>query len=159
MKKVFAFFLALCVLTCSFASVAVEAPPKKASDVYLTVGKNGEQVSLLELSQMKVSELEALTGKDMRLLDKAAFKIAQRDLRKSINEDGTFNSKKMEKLAKRAGEGGGFHLGGFALGFLVGLIGVLIAYLINDDKKSTRVKWAWIGFGIFLVLYLALILA
>jgi len=38
---------------------------------------------------------------------------------------------------KRAGDGSlAFYIGGFALGFLLGLIGVLIAYLINDDKKA-----------------------
>ncbi len=25
---------------------------------------------------------------------------------------------------------------------------VIIAYLINDEKKHNRVKWAWIGWGI-----------
>jgi hypothetical protein len=47
----------------------------------------------------------------------------------------------------------------FALGFLLGLIGLLIAYLINDDYKHNRVKWAWIGFGIVVVLNIILIAA
>ncbi len=41
----------------------------------------------------------------------------------------------------------------------MGLIGVLIAYLINDDNKSNRVKWAWIGFGAFVVIYLVILLS
>ena len=47
----------------------------------------------------------------------------------------------------------GFHLGGFALGFLIGPIGVLIAYLIDDDKKRNRVKWAWIGLIAWVVIF------
>ena len=55
----------------------------------------------------------------------------------------------------RDGEGQtGFHAGGFFLGLLLGLIGVLIAYLINDDKHRNRVKWAWIGWGVIVVLVL-----
>lgn len=49
----------------------------------------------------------------------------------------------------------GFHAGGFFLGLLLGVIGVIIAYLINDEKKHNRVKWAWIGWGVWVVLLIA----
>jgi len=45
------------------------------------------------------------------------------------------------------------------LGFLLNLVGVLIAYLIKDDYKSNRVKWAWIGLGLNIGLTLILALA
>ena len=51
----------------------------------------------------------------------------------------------------------GFHSGGFFLGLLVGLIGVIIAYIIKDEKKKNRVKWAWIGWGVWVVIALILI--
>jgi len=66
--------------------------------------------------------------------------MTQKQLRKTINRDGTFNQKKAEKFLSRYADGSsGFHAGGFFLGFLLGLIGVLIAYLIKDDKKKNRV--------------------
>ena len=37
---------------------------------------------------------------------------------------------------------------------LVVAIGVLIAYIINDDNHHRRVKWAWVGFGIFVAVLL-----
>jgi hypothetical protein len=99
-----------------------------------------------------------VTGKKMTFVKKIQFKLAQRKLRKSINEDGTFNNKKLEKVFQDEMSGTtGFHLGGFALGLFLFVIGVLIAYLIDDEKKSNRVKWAWIGaavsllFGIFFI--------
>ena len=157
MKKILVLFVALTVLFTSFAAVTVEAPPTKASEIFLPVGKSGQKISLLELSQISVKDFEALSGQKMKFFEKAGFKLAQRDLRKSINEDGTLNNKNLDKLLKKADDGsGGFHLGGFALGFLLGLIGVLVAYLINDDKKRTRVKWAWLGVATILVLYLLL---
>jgi hypothetical protein len=30
----------------------------------------------------------------------------------------------------------------------------LIAYLIKDDKKATRVKWGWLGACVALVIWL-----
>jgi hypothetical protein len=94
----------------------------------------------------------------MNLAERMSFKLAQRQLRGSINADGTVNSKKLANVVKKADGTTGFHVGGFTLGFLLGLIGVLIAYLINDDKKKNRVKWSWIGAGVGLLLWLLLII-
>ena len=153
MKKIILLFTALCFVVSSFAAFTLEAPLVKASEVYITVGKNGEKISLLDLSRMKVKDLQELTGKKMKFFDKIGFTIAQKKLRESINSDGTFSQKKMQKFFKKADDGtSGFHIGGFALGFLLGLIGVLIAYLINDDKKKNRVKWSWIGLAVIVVI-------
>jgi hypothetical protein len=92
-----------------------------------------------------MSGLQTLTERKMNFTERISFRIAQKKLRKNIAADGTIEKKKLEKFfLKRSGETG-FHVGGFALGFFLGLIGVLIAYLINDDYKRNRVKWAWIG--------------
>ena len=49
-----------------------------------------------------------------------------------------------------------FSIGGLVLGLLLGIIGVLIAYLIGD---SAVIKWAWIGFAIWVgIVLLVLIL-
>ena len=107
---------------------------------------------------MKVGEYEQFTGKKMSFFKKVHFKIAQKKLRQSINADGTIRNKKMERMFNTGMDGTtGFHLGGAALGLFLFVIGVLIAYLIDDEKKANRVKWAWIGaavallFGIFFI--------
>jgi hypothetical protein len=106
---------------------------------------------------MKVADLEKMTGKKMSFLRRVEFKLAQRKLRHSINADGTLNNKKVAMMANQTMDGEtGFHIGGFALGLFLCLIGVLIAYLIDDSKKSNRVKWSWIGAGVFVVIVLLL---
>jgi hypothetical protein len=159
MKKILALFVALSILTSSFASVIPTEAPKKASEIFVPIGKTGKQISLLDLSQISLKDFEVVSGQKLKFAEKISFKLAQKQIRNSINSDGTLNNKKLEKVLTRPAGETGFHLGGFALGFLLGLIGVLIAYLIKDDYKSNRVKWAWIGLGVIVVLSILLALA
>ena len=154
MKKVLALLTMLVFVTSTFASFNLTEPVKKATEIFIPIGKSGSQISLMDLSQIKVKEFESLFGQKMKFVDKVGFKIAQRELRKSINTDGTLDGKKLNKLAKKMAVGDGFNIGGFALGFLLGPIGILIAYIISDDNKAARTKWAWIGFGVWLALLL-----
>ena len=157
MKKFFALFMAIALMVTSFAAVGVVTPPpKKATELFIPIGNSGQKISLMDLSYIKVKEYEALSGRDMKMADKVMFKLAQRELRKSISPDGTVNSKKLAKVVKKVDSSTGFHIGGFALGFLLGLVGVLIAYLLNDANKSNRVKWSWIGLGALVVLVILL---
>jgi hypothetical protein len=154
MRKVSLLIVALFTLTASFATSRPASAPLKASAILLPVGNTGKTISLLDLSEISVKEFQKITGKKMSFADRMGFKLAQRNLRNSINNDGTVNNKKLTKMVTKADGTSGFHIGGFALGFLLGLIGVLIAYLINDDKKKNRVKWAWLGLLAWVVIVL-----
>ncbi len=127
----------------------------RADQVLIPINKQGQVVSLADLAVMKVKDYEQLTGRHLNLVQHFAFRAVQHKLQNSINPDGTLNNKRFQKFFHgKVDELSGFHLGGFALGFLLGLIGVLIAYLINDGKKHQRVKWAWIG----LIAWVAIVL-
>lgn len=160
MKKLFMSFCAVVVLisASAFSGKPVGKGDLKASEILMPVGNKGQTISLLELSTISRGDLESLTGKKMNFTQKLAFKGAQKKLRNSINNDGYVTDKKVKKFFKADG-GSGFHLGGFALGFFLGLIGVIVAYVLNDDLKSQRVKWAWIGLGAAIVLSLIVIVA
>ncbi len=140
-----------------FASVSpgkMNSENPKASELFFPVGSTGNKISLKDLSEISRKDFEELSGHKMKGGQKIAFKAAQKKLRGMIDEDGRVHNQTLKKAA--AGES--FHIGGFALGFVLGLIGVLIAYLINDDKKSKRVRWAWIGLGVWVVIVLIAIL-
>ena len=150
-------YLAL-LLSISFATSPIVVPPVKklnAAEIFLPIGNTGKKISLLDFSKIKKYDLELLTGRKMKFFEGIAFKAGQKKLRHSINPDGTIENKKLGKFfSKRAGGEEGFHAGGFFLGLILGVIGVLIAYLIKDEKKRNRVKWAWIGWGIWIVIVL-----
>jgi hypothetical protein len=161
MKKILLFFAALAVFTSSFAFSGFSSLPKKADDVYIPIGTTGLRISLKDLSTIDVKDFEKLSGRHLNFFDKLGFKLAQKKLRNSIKPDGTIDNKRLNKLLELGDHSTGFHLGGFALGFLLSIIGVLLAYVIGGEEevKRNRVKWAWIGFGLFVVIYLVLILA
>jgi hypothetical protein len=185
MKRVFTCLIAFCIASNSYftASAAVSSstalpvtanatvsaadpgvlrpsPVMKATDLRLPVGHTGKFINLQDLATIKVADFEKMTGKKMGFLRRMEFKLAQRDLRHSINKDGTVDSKKLARLASGYyDDDNSFHFGGFALGFFLGLIGILIAYLINDDNHHRRVKWAWWGFGIWIALLLVIVAA
>jgi hypothetical protein len=143
------------VPTSTTASSTAPAPAMKATEVRIPVGNTGKFVTLQELATIKAADFEKLTGKKMGLMRRFEFKLAQRKLRRSINADGTINNQRLAIMAQKDMDGTtGFHLGGFALGFFLWPIGVLIAYLITDAKHDNRVKWAWIGFGVGVILLL-----
>ena len=159
MKKILILLLSVVLFTQSFGAASTTVTTLKADQITLPIGSTGKTISLAELSTISVKDFQLLTGKHMSLFNKALFKIEQRKLRKSINDDGTINNNALKNLAKKDIDNSeGFNLGGFALGFLLGLIGVLIAYLIGGDNQHNRTKWAWIGFGIYVAILLVVLL-
>lgn len=158
MRKFLVLAIIFLSLNISFASIPVIIPALKVSEIFILVGKTGQKISLFELSRIKIKDFEILRGQKMKFFDRLTFKAAQKKVRDNINNDGTINSKKFDKYFKKSGESG-FSIGGFALGFLLGLIGILIVYLINDNNvnKKNMVKWAWIGFGAWVAIILVLI--
>jgi hypothetical protein len=108
MKRFLVLLIAISVFTTSFASgLSIIVPARKATEIMIPVGKSGEKISLMELTQIKVKDFEKLTGQNMKLAGKVGFKLAQKQLAKSINPDGTVNSKKLVAMmgkAKKADE-------------------------------------------------------
>jgi len=151
MKKAFILFLLMAVVSATYSStntipVSSKDPSIKATDVYVPIGKNGQLISLMDLSEISVKDFEKLSGKKMKMMEKVKFKMKQRELKKNINYDGSFSKKRVEKYFNNAALlGGAISLSGLALGLFLNLIGVLIAYLITTGDKKGRITWAWIG--------------
>jgi hypothetical protein len=164
MKKVIVLFAFISIFssvnsTTNLTSLSVARHPLKANEVYLPVGETGHLISLMDLSRISVKDFETLSRKKMKSFEKVSFKLGQHQLKKSINEDGTFNKKSIEKyLSAPVGPGGGFSLVGLLLGLFLSLLGVLIAYVIAGADKRSRVTWAWIGAAISLIIWGAILI-
>ncbi len=143
--------LAFALMIFTIPSSAVVVPPtepikSESTSVSPLAGMNVEE--FLALTPKKYKEL---TGEKLSLTKKISLKIAQKKIKKAIKNNEKIDSTTMANAV----DTGDFNIGGFILGLLLSVIGVLIAYLIGD---SSVIKWAWIGFGIALVIYLIAIL-
>ena len=138
MKKILGLFIALSVLTSSFASGIASSPgssklsPLNASELMIPIGKDGKKISLLDLSQIRLKEFEKLSGHKMNFGEKIKFRIAQNQLAKSINQDNTVNVKKMNSLkpSKRATERSKKYLRTWLVLLLIAVVCVLLALII-----------------------------
>lgn len=139
MKKLLLFATLLFGLQFSFASLPTVNDDGAASK---ETKKTMQRAAMEEFSKMTVAQYEQIRGKKMNFFERMSFKMSQ---------------KKAKHMLKKAdAESEGFNIGGFALGFLLGLLGVLIAYLASHD--SNLHKWSWIGLGASVVLSLIIFL-
>lgn len=130
----------------SYALIAPSSTPAPSTE-NATLSKMSVD-DFLKLSPKKYREL---TGEKLSLTQKLSLKLAQKELKKAIKTKAFVD----ESIKSTAIDTSDFNLGGFILGLLLSVVGVLIAYLIND---STVIKWAWIGFGISAIIWLLAII-
>lgn len=99
----------------------------------------------LKLTPEKYYEL---TGKKMKLSQKISLKLAQWKVKRMLKKGKTVDLMAMRQKGIDTSD---FNIAGFLLGFFLSLIGVLIAYLIDDEAI---IKWAWLGAGLSAILWL-----
>jgi hypothetical protein len=112
-------------------------------------------VTVDALVKMNSREFAEVIGHKLSLKEKVVFRIAQRELRKEIKREGIQSDATLDVQQMMADGEKNFYFGGFILGLLLGLIGVLIAYLMKKDKAFIRSTW--IGWGAWVVLLVILL--
>lgn len=133
----------------SFATIEPSSPPLKSENAAASPLENFTVQDFLALTPKKYKEL---TGQKLSLTQKISLKIAQKKMKRAIK-----NNESIDVNAAMADgfDTSDFNIGGFVLGLLLSVIGVLIAYLIGDTNV---IKWAWVGFGVFFVIFLLAVL-
>lgn len=122
MKKVF-FFLAMLLFSIgSYANIS----PISEDNVELT-----QQLSIDDILNLESVDIEQKINRKLRLKDKVALNFAKRQIKKSQKKG--IDNETIERSLKE----GDFSMdwGSFFLGFLLGLIGLLLVYLIKDGDK------------------------
>jgi hypothetical protein len=155
MKKI---SLLIAILFMAFslnASVIIKSGNPPSDQVMLPLFNSGKMISLSKFMSLKPSDYRELTGKKMSFKERISLKLFQHHFQNSINTDGTVDLQKF----KADEDDSGHAIGWFALGFLLGIIGLIIALVINDDNRHDRIKWTLIGFGAWIAILLIIIAA
>jgi hypothetical protein len=122
-------------------------PPKSES----TVAAPFAGMSVDDFLSLTPKKYKELTGEKLSITQKISLKLAQKKIKRALKNNEKIDSETMANAVDTSD----FNIGGFVLGLLLSVIGVLIAYLIGD---TSVIKWAWIGFGVFLVIFLLAVL-
>ena len=92
----------------------------------------------------------------MSFKQRMALRMAQRNLKKEIKNN-SIDENSIMNYDEAMGNGeSSFKIGGFLLGFFLGLIGVGLAYIFSSD--SDFIKSTWKGLGAWVILLLVLVL-
>ena len=94
-------------------------------------------------SKLSPKEYGNMRGKKLNFFERLSFKATQNRMKKQLR-------------AADSGESEGVNWAGLGLGFFLGLLGVLGAYIFSDDKNF--IKWTWIGCGVWLLIVLLIII-
>lgn len=110
-----------------------------------------------QVLSMNAHTFSKAIGHRMTLKERLSFQVARRGLREAIRDNGLRGDTPVDLQQLMADGERGFQFGGFILGLLLGLIGVLIAYWMKRDKGFIRS--AWIGWGVWVAIVIAVVVA
>ena len=108
-----------------------------------------ENMDAEEFLALNPRALKRATGKKLSIRERIILRQVQAQVNRKMTKGETFEISEMYQVAEDD-----FNGAAFALGFLLGLVGVLIAYLIDE----TYTRSAWIGFGVRMGVWLLLVL-
>lgn len=119
--------LFLCLGQNSFAAFVLDnnqydSKPKHAHSISAK-----DRLAMEEFVKLTPQQYGTLRGKNLSLVEKIEFKFLQKKLRKKLED----------------GDSYGFNVGGFLLGFFLGLLGVIGAYVFSKDRNFR--KWTVYG--------------
>lgn len=134
MKKLYSIFILTVLFSLFNSSYAIISTPNAALGLNTTKTEAGRP-SKVDIKTLTIAEMEAKLGHKLTWKQKLAMKLTK----KGSGGDGSFGI-------------------GFVLGFFVGLIGVLIAYLAFEDEKDT-IRGAWWGFGVSAIIGIIIVVA
>lgn len=130
------------ISTNAISAVPSFTSPFSKTEAIPSLSKKQQQKQFMKwFVKLSPKEYGKIRGKKLNIFEKASFKMTQYRMKQQLG-------------AKNAGDSEGANWGGLALGFFLGLLGVLGAYIFSKDKNF--IKWTWIGCGIWVVLSLIL---
>jgi len=87
-----------------------------------------EDLTVAEFANMKPREIQQRTGQKMKFKERLALRLVQKKIKRQL--------RKGERIDEMPAIGDSFNIIGFLLGLFLGLIGMLIAYLLERSGDA-----------------------
>lgn len=152
-RKLICFLILFAFSTSLFSAVLPGGKEPNASEVMIPLMYSNKNITLADFMNLSPFGYKALTGTRLGLKHGIELKMTQKQLKQVIRIDGTVDVK---ALIKASEEPFRFHIGGFLLGFFLGIIGVIITLFFKDANRKSRLYSSLIGLGIVIILALLL---
>ena len=138
--KLITYVCLLAMTLLSIQSYAVTTNPTPPSEEYITVG---------EYVNLKFKDIKERSATKLNIKDRVEFMVTKKRLKKQLKK-GTISAETTLKVDDQ------FQIdwGGFALGFLLGLIGLIIVAIAWKKPKKNGVVSALIGMVAIAALYI-----
>jgi hypothetical protein len=155
MKK----FILLPLLLTILAS-ATFIPKKESLPTAVTATNENEfneisNITFNDFLKLTPSTIKEITGEKLNTKERLVLSLMQKEIKRGIRKNEIsgdtsvdFNQYFEEGISR-------FNFGGFVLGLLLGLIGVLFAHIFSTNKDFRRS--AWQGWGVWLIILLILL--
>lgn len=135
----------------------ISAIPIKIENSYIHKDKVSlESIAAKDVLKLTSNQIELISGVKQSFKSKIVLRLIKRDIKSEIKKGNlepdfllNFNDLYAEELFV-------FDIGGFLLGFFLGLIGVGLAHIFSDDKNFRKSSWK--GWGASLIILLLLLL-
>jgi len=155
MKKYLFFLVLFSFLSNTFLFAAI-LPPTGSSPSKL---EKTQMEEIKKFSSMSFVEYEKILGHKASKVEKYAFMRIRMKAAKMYDSEGNLLPKYQKRFLKAEDKAEGSFWGGFALGLLFGIVGLLVALFANrDGDKKKRVRGAIWGFVIWNLVGLAILI-
>ena len=156
MRRVVLVLLILILTYSSYSTSIWSFTDPKAEQVLIQIPGTQIQMTLADYVKLKTSNYKNLTGKTLNLKETIAFRINQKRIKKTIRKDGTIDMDAYQKAAKEPFK---WNWGGFFLGLLLPIVGLIITAFFKDDQRKNRIDSAAIGTLIACIAFLIFVLS
>ena len=142
MQKHFLSILFLVWATDSYSTTRSPFKDLCADQVFFNLPGTRIRISLVDYILLKPSDFKKLTGHKLNWKETIGFRSTQKQIKRTIRKNGTVDMVAFERKAKEPFK---WHWGGFFLGILLPIVGMIISAFIKDDKRKNRTNSAAIG--------------
>jgi len=150
LKRVFVFAI---ILITAISAVPIQISSDKYQNNEVVDFHN---ITVKEILHLNSKQIESISGENLNFKSKLVLRLLKKNIRADVKSGKLQLDTKVDFNNLFAEEIYEFNVGGFLLGFFLGLIGVGLAHIFSDDYSFRKSSWK--GWGVSVIILLLIFL-